>query len=105
MLSYIMRIGVLFMDFVVVFFRDILDGPLYIVVVIINSILICACLGYLADNYLKRKQAEEDYNNTYTSVTNSTAGISVPTTNTQPQVQQTQPQAAQTAGQPTQMQK
>ena len=92
------------MDFVVVFFRDILDGPLYIVVVIINSILICACLGYLADNYLKKKKAEEDYNNTYATVTNSTAGIS-PATNTQQQVQQTQPQAAQTAGQPTQMQK
>ena len=52
------------MDFIVVFFRDILDGPLYIAIVVINSILICSCIGYLADNYLKRKQAQENYNNT-----------------------------------------
>lgn len=66
------------MDFVVVFFRDILDGPLYIAIVIINSLLICSCIGYIADNYLKRKKAKEAYNNTYVSV-DSNAGISVAT--------------------------
>lgn len=91
MLSYIMRIGVLFMDFIVVFFRDVLDGPLYIAIVIINSILICSCIGYLADNYLKRKKSNDEYNNTYVSVT-SNAGVSV-SQNSQPQVQ-TQPQQA-----------
>lgn len=98
------------MDFIVVFFRDILDGPLYIVLVIINSILICSCIGYLADNYLKRKKAQEDYNNTYATVGSSNAGVSVGATQAQqvqPQAQQVQPQAAQAAPvaqQPTQTQ-
>ena len=64
------------MDFIVVFFRDILDGPLYIGIVIVNSILICSCIGYLADNAIKRKQAKENYNNTYVSVDNY-AGVNV----------------------------
>lgn len=105
MLSYIMRIGVLFMDFIVVFFRDILDGPLYIAIVVINSILICSCIGYLADNYLKRKKAQENYNNTYATV-GSNAGVSVGTAQApqQAQPQAVQQQAAPAAGQPTQTQ-
>lgn len=82
------------MDFIVVFFRDILDGPLYISIVIINSILICSCIGYLADNYLKRKKAIEDYNNTYATVGNN-VGVSIGATAAQSvqqgvQFQQTQ---------------
>lgn len=64
------------MDFVIVFFRDILDGPLYIAIVIINFILICSCIGYLADNYLKRKQAATAYNDTYADV-NGNTGVDV----------------------------
>ena len=58
------------MDFIIVFFRDVLSGPLYITVVIINSILICSCIGYLGENYLNRKKAQAKYNNTYTTVSN-----------------------------------
>ena len=47
------------MDFVIVFFRDVLDGPLYIAIVVINSILICSCIGYLAEQSLNRKKAKE----------------------------------------------
>lgn len=64
------------MDFVIVFFRDVLDGPLYVAIVIINSILICSCIGYLAEQSLNRKKAKEKFSNTYTSVGNST-GVSV----------------------------
>ena len=44
------------MDFMIVFFRDILDGPLYIVVASICSILICSCIGYLGERYLNDKK-------------------------------------------------
>lgn len=64
------------MDFIIVFFRDILVGPLYITIVVINSILICSCIGYLGDNYLKRKKAQEKYQQTYTTVANNT-GVNV----------------------------
>lgn len=59
------------MDFIIIFFRDILDGPLYTVIVIINLILICSCIGYLAENYLNRKKKMEKFNATYAAVDNS----------------------------------
>ena len=37
------------------FFRDILDGPLYVIVVIISILLLCVCIGYLIDVRLKRQ--------------------------------------------------
>lgn len=49
------------LDFIVTFFRDILDGPLYIVVVILNIILICSCIGYLGERYLNNKKKKESY--------------------------------------------
>lgn len=51
------------MDFIVTFFRDILDGPIYIIVVILNSILICSCIGYLGERYLNNKKKKESYIN------------------------------------------
>ncbi|MBQ8131757.1 MAG: hypothetical protein IJ193_04635 [Bacilli bacterium] len=69
------------MDFIIVFFRDILSGPLYIVICVINSILICSCIGYLGEQYLNKKNATTQYNNTYAAVGNNTgvsAGQSVP---------------------------
>ena len=43
------------MDFIVIFFRDILDGPLYVIVAFISGILFCSCIGYLAEqNNLKK---------------------------------------------------
>ena len=44
------------MDFVIVFFRDVLDGPLYIAVSIVCSILICSCIGYMGEKYLVEKK-------------------------------------------------
>ena len=44
------------MDFIILFFRDILDGPLYWIIVVINSILICSCIGYLGERYLNKKK-------------------------------------------------
>ena len=86
------------MDFVIVFFRDVLDGPLYIAIVVINSILICSCIGYLAEQSLNRKKAKEKYANTYTSVGNST-GVSVsqtiPQQCMQPNVASNQPAVVQ----------
>lgn len=49
------------MDFIIVFFRDILDGPLYTVITVICSILICACIGYLAEKRQKQKEKKEQY--------------------------------------------
>jgi len=51
------------LDFIVTFFRDILDGPIYIIVVILNSILICSCIGYLGERYLNNKKKKESYIN------------------------------------------
>lgn len=56
------------MDFVVTFFRDILDGPVYIIVSIISGILICSCIGYLAEQSLLKKKAIEDYKNSHAEV-------------------------------------
>lgn len=49
------------MDFIITFFRDILDGPVYIVVTVICSILICACIGYLAEKRQKKRLEKEQY--------------------------------------------
>lgn len=72
------------MDFIIVFFRDILSGPLYIVICVINSILICSCIGYLGEQYLNKKNASTQYNNTYATVSNG-GGVSA---GQQPVVQQ-----------------
>ena len=58
MLLYIKNRGDI-LDIMVTFFRDILDGPLYIFVVILNSILICSCIGYLGEQYLKKQESWE----------------------------------------------
>lgn len=56
------------MDIIIHFFRDILDGPLYIIVATISGILICSCIGYLAEQSLLRKKAIEDYKNSHATV-------------------------------------
>lgn len=43
------------MENIIHFFRDILDGPLYVIVVIISIILLCVCIGYLIDVRQKRQ--------------------------------------------------
>ena len=49
------------MDQFISFFRDTLDGPLYIVVVVIAIILFFACIGYLAEKSINNKKEKEKY--------------------------------------------
>lgn len=56
------------MDFVIVFFRDVLDGPLYIAVSILCSILICSCIGYMGEKYLEEKKEGKEFASKHTSV-------------------------------------
>lgn len=63
-----MRIGVVFLDIVISFFRDTLSGPLYIVVVVIGIIGICACIGYLAEESMKQKDKAVKQEKMYASV-------------------------------------
>ena len=43
------------MENIIHFFMDILDGPLYVIVVIISILLLCVCIGYLIDVRQKRQ--------------------------------------------------
>ena len=43
------------MENIIHFFRDILDGPLYVIVVIISILLLWVCIGYLIDVRQKRQ--------------------------------------------------
>lgn len=58
------------MDIIVTFFRDILDGPLYIIVSIISGILFCSCIGYLAERNNLKKAAKKKFENSYATVNN-----------------------------------
>ncbi len=49
------------MNFIISFFRDILDGPVYIITTVISSILFCACLGYLLEKSQNQKKEKEKY--------------------------------------------
>ena len=49
------------MDIVIEFFRDTLDGPFYIVWVVVLVILILACIGYLAEKSINNKKEKEKY--------------------------------------------
>ena len=49
------------MDIVIEFFRDTLDGPFYIVWVVVLVILIFACIGYLAEKSINNKKEKEKY--------------------------------------------
>ena len=77
------------MDFVIEFFRDVLDGPVYITIVVINSILICSCIGYLGDIYVRRKKAKEKFDSTYATIDNN-SGVNVSSVQTDPQTMQPQ---------------
>lgn len=56
------------MDVIISFFRDFLSGPLYIVVVVISTIGIIACIGYLAEATLKQKELEKKQKEMYAKV-------------------------------------
>ncbi len=63
------------MDIIITFFRDILDGPLYIGVVIVNSILICSCIGYMGEQYLNKQKAKQEFEATHAQVENQVQGF------------------------------
>lgn len=69
------------MDFIITFFRDILDGPLYIMVAIISGILICSCIGYMAEVSLNKKKAKKEYEESHADVSSATESqeqVSIP---------------------------
>lgn len=49
------------MDSFISFFRDYLDGTLYIIICVICVILICSCIGYLGEKYLNNKKKKDSY--------------------------------------------
>lgn len=69
------------MEFIITFFRDILDGPIYIVVAIICIILICSCIGYLAEASLNKKKEKQKYDETHATVS-ANQNITSPTQDT-----------------------
>lgn len=70
------------MDFIISFFRDVLDGPLYIVVAILCGILICSCIGYLGERYLKKQEAKKAYEQTHAAIAGETIDTSTLVDNT-----------------------
>ncbi len=56
------------MDFIISFFRDVLDGPLYIAVVVINVILICAGIGYFAERSQNKKAERQKNKDSYVDI-------------------------------------
>lgn len=59
------------MDIIITFFRDILDGSLYIIVAVISGILICSCIGYLAEQSLNKKKQIENHTEEHLNVEKS----------------------------------
>lgn len=49
------------MEIIITFFRDVLNGPVYIVVSVIAGILICSCIGYLAEKSINEKKERSKY--------------------------------------------
>ena len=74
------------MDFIISFFRDTLDGPLYIVIAILCGILICSCIGYLGEQYLKKQEAKKLYDETHAAIVGETVDASTLTAATDTQV-------------------
>lgn len=64
------------MENIIHFFRDILDGPLYVIVVIISILLLCVCIGYLIDVRQKRQHIykEQEINSNQDAVVLNTNG-------------------------------
>ena len=56
------------MDFIIAFFRDVLDGPLYIGIAITCGILICSCIGYLGEQYLNKQKEKKEYEATHAAI-------------------------------------
>ncbi len=67
------------MDYIISFFRDVLDGPLYTGVAITCGILICSCIGCLGEQYLNKKKAKEEFDSTHAVVSSDTTEPPAPT--------------------------
>lgn len=64
------------MDFIITFFRDVLDGPLYIVIAVIAGILVCSCIGYLAERSIIKKREKRRYEQEHFNVDTSSVASS-----------------------------
>lgn len=58
------------MEIIISFFRDFLSGPLYIAIVVINSILICAGIGYFAEKSQNAKKEKQKFKDTHVAIEN-----------------------------------
>lgn len=67
------------MDFIITFFRDVLNGPLYIIVAIICGILICSCIGYLAERSINKKKQIKEHEEKYANVSNMKNNVNIAT--------------------------
>ena len=63
------------MNVFISFFRDVLDGPVYIVVATISIILIFAGIGYFAEKKQKREEEQKKFDNSHISIQNDHANI------------------------------
>lgn len=70
------------LDFIITFFRDVLDGPLYTGVAITCGILICSCIGYLGEQYLNNQKLKKEYEATHTTLAASVDETNVASTST-----------------------
>lgn len=59
------------MDYIIIFFRDVLDGPLYVGVAITCGILICSCIGYLGEQYLNKQKEKAEFDSTHATVSSN----------------------------------
>lgn len=59
------------MDIIITFFRDILDGYTYIIVSIVSGILICSCIGYLAEVNINNKKSKAKYEESHAKIEDS----------------------------------
>ncbi len=66
------------MNPVITFFRDTLDGTTYVIVCSVSAVLLCACIGYLAEKKSKNKnqKLEEDNQTTNNVSEESTVPMS-----------------------------
>lgn len=56
------------LDVIISFFRDVLSGPLYIIVVVISVIGIFSCIGYLAERIMNEKETVKKQKEMYAEV-------------------------------------
>ena len=60
------------MEIIISFFRDFLSGPLYIGVVVVSVILICAGIGYFAEKNQINKKKSKEFDDTHIAIENDT---------------------------------